>query len=206
MTEAMIICLISGFLGSGKTTLMIDLGKRIGNKGKRVAIIVNEVGEVGVDGALIDAYGLKSVELTEGCICCSLSGSLQNTLRVVANDFKADIIFIEPTGIALPSKINTIIRTSLVEHDGRLGICVVDAFRAPRIYQEAELFFRRQIEDVDLVAVNKIELVGPDQLSEVEELVSRLNPKAQVLTLSAKEGKGVDQVESRLMSKMEGGP
>ncbi len=201
----MIICLISGFLGSGKTTLMIDLGKRLGKKGKRVAIIVNEVGEVGVDGALIDAYGLNSVELTEGCICCSLSGSLQNTLRVVANDYKADIIFIEPTGIALPSKINGIIRTSMVEHESKLGICVVDAFRAPRIYQEAELFFRRQIEDVDLVAVNKMELVSPEQLAEVEELVGRLNPKAIVLRMSAKEDRGVEAIEVRLVDRMGGG-
>ncbi len=201
----MIICLISGFLGSGKTTLMIDLGKRLGKKGKRVAIIVNEVGEVGVDGALIDAYGLNSVELTEGCICCSLSGSLQNTLRVVANDYKADIIFIEPTGIALPSKINGIIRTSMVEHESKLGICVVDAFRAPRIYQEAELFFRRQIEDVDLVAVNKMELVSPEQLAEVEELVGRLNPKATVLRMSAKEDRGVEAIEVRLVDRMGGG-
>ncbi len=201
----MIICLISGFLGSGKTTLMIDLGVRLGKKGKRVAIIVNEVGEVGVDGALIDAYGLNSVELTEGCICCSLSGSLQNTLRVVANDYKADIIFIEPTGIALPSKINGIIRTSMVEHESKLGICVVDAFRAPRIYQEAELFFRRQIEDVDLVAVNKMELVSPEQLAEVEELVGRLNPKAIVLKMSAKEDRGVEAIEVRLVDRMGGG-
>jgi G3E family GTPase len=201
----MIICLISGFLGSGKTTLMIDLGKRLGRKGKRVAIIVNEVGEVGVDGALIDAYGLNSVELTEGCICCSLSGSLQNTLRVVANEYKADIIFIEPTGIALPSKINGIIRTSMVEHESKLGICVVDAFRAPRIYQEAELFFRRQIEDVDLVAVNKMELVSPEQLLEVEELVGRLNPKATVLKMSAKEDRGVEDIEVRLVDRMGGG-
>jgi len=201
----MIICLISGFLGSGKTTLMIDLGKRLGKKGKRVAIIVNEVGEVGVDGALIDAYGLNSVELTEGCICCSLSGSLQNTLRAVANDYKADIIFIEPTGIALPSKINGIIRTSMVEHESKLGICVVDAFRAPRIYQEAELFFRRQIEDVDLVAVNKMELVSPEQLAEVEELVGRLNPKATVLKMSAKEDRGVEAIEVRLVDRMGGG-
>ncbi len=201
----MIICLISGFLGSGKTTLMIDLGKRLGKKGKRVAIIVNEVGEVGVDGALIDAYGLNSVELTEGCICCSLSGSLQNTLRAVANDYKADIIFIEPTGIALPSKINGIIRTSMVEHESKIGICVVDAFRAPRIYQEAELFFRRQIEDVDLVAVNKMELVSPEQLAEVEELVGRLNPKATVLKISAKEDRGVEAIEVRLVDRMGGG-
>jgi len=69
----MIICQIAGFLGSGKTTLLIRLGTALSAKGKRVAIIVNEVGEVGVDGSVIDSSGLKSVELAEGCICCSLS-------------------------------------------------------------------------------------------------------------------------------------
>jgi G3E family GTPase len=198
----MIICLISGFLGSGKTTLMIDLGKRLGSKGCRAAIIVNEVGEVGVDGALINQYGLNSVELTEGCICCSLSGSLQHTLQVVANDYKADAIFIEPSGIALPSKINNIIRTSMVEYDAKLGICVVDAYRAEKIYNEAGLFFRRQIEDVDIVAVNKMDLVDDEKIAAVEELVSGLNPKVDLVRMSAKKGEGIDRIESILFEKM----
>ncbi|QLH74500.1 MAG: GTP-binding protein [Methanomassiliicoccales archaeon] len=197
----MMICLISGFLGSGKTTLMIELGKRLGSKGIRTAIIVNEVGEVGVDGALINRYGLNSVELTEGCICCSLSGSLQNTLRVVSNDYKADAIFIEPTGIALPSKIDKIIRTSMVEYDAKLGICVVDAYRATKIYREAELFFRRQIEDVNIVAVNKIDLVDEARIKEVEDLVTGLNPKVQLVRMSAREDKGVDHLESMLLGQ-----
>jgi G3E family GTPase len=200
----MIICLISGFLGSGKTTLMIDLGRRLGKKGRRVAIIVNEVGEVGVDGALIDNYGLNSVELTEGCICCSLSGSLQNTLRTIQKDYKADIVFIEPTGIALPSKINNLIRTSMVEYDYKLAICVVDSFRAEKIYREAELFFRRQIEDVDIVALNKCDLVDQAVLEGVGDLVRGLNPKAQVLITSAKRGDRVDELEIMLMSKAGG--
>jgi len=198
----MIICLISGFLGSGKTTLMIDLGKRLGSRGLRAAIIVNEVGEVGVDGALINQYGLNSVELTEGCICCSLSGSLMNTLKVVANEYKADAVFIEPTGIALPSKINNIIRTSLVEYDAKLGICVVDAYRAEKIFNEASLFFRRQIEDVDIVAVNKTDLVGNGQLESVEELVTGLNPKVELVRMSAKQGEGVEKIESILLDKI----
>ncbi|MFA5312564.1 MAG: GTP-binding protein [Methanomassiliicoccales archaeon] len=198
----MIICLISGFLGSGKTTLMIDLGKRLGSKGRRAAIIVNEIGEVGVDGALINRYGLNSVELTEGCICCSLSGSLQNTLRVVANDYKADAVFIEPTGIALPSKINNIIRTSMVEYEAKLGICVVDAYRAEKIHEEAGLFFRRQIEDVDIVAVNKVDLVNDEKVATVEELVMGLNPKVELVRMSAKNDVGVDRIESILFEKM----
>ena len=92
------VCLISGFLGSGKTTLLVKLGKRLGEKKKRVAVVVNELGEVGVDGAVIDAYGLRSVELTEGCICCSLSGSLMYTLQTIAKEYNPDVIFIEPTG------------------------------------------------------------------------------------------------------------
>ncbi|OPY33203.1 MAG: putative GTP-binding protein YjiA [Methanomassiliicoccales archaeon PtaU1.Bin124] len=198
----MIICLISGFLGSGKTTLMIDLGKRLGKRGKRVAIIVNEVGEVGVDGALIDSYGLNSVELTEGCICCSLSGSLTNTLRTVSKDFKADFVFIEPTGIALPSKINNLIRTSMVEYEDKLAICVVDAYRAEKIYREAELFFRRQIEDVDVVALNKCDLVDDAKIADVSDLLHGLNPKAQVLVTSAKRGDKIDDVENMLLARV----
>jgi G3E family GTPase len=195
----MIICLISGFLGSGKTTLMIDLGVRLGKRGQKVAIIVNEVGEVGVDGALLDRYGLNSIELTEGCICCSLSGSLQNTLRIVSKEYHADFIFIEPTGIALPSKINQLIRTSMVEHEGKLGICVVDAYRAEKIYHDAELFFRRQIEDVDIVAINKLDLVNEAKVNDIEELVSRLNPKADVMRITAKTAEGIEVLEIKLL-------
>ena len=111
----MIVCQLAGFLGSGKTTLLIRLGTALGRAGRRVAIIVNEVGEVGVDGAVIESNGLRSVELTEGCICCSLSGSLQNTLRQVSTEFEPDVIMIEPTGLALPNKIKQIVRTSMLE-------------------------------------------------------------------------------------------
>lgn len=200
----MIICLISGFLGSGKTTLMIDLGVRLGKRGQKVAIIVNEVGEVGVDGALMNRYGLNSIELTEGCICCSLSGSLQNTLRIVSKDYHADIVFIEPTGIALPSKINQLIRTSMVEHEGKLGICVVDAYRAEKIYQDAQLFFRRQIEDVDIVAINKLDLVNEAKVNEVAELVSGLNPKADVIRITAKTDQGIEVLEVKLLGMIGG--
>jgi G3E family GTPase len=200
----MIICLISGFLGSGKTTLMIELGKRLGNAGRKAAIIVNEVGEVGVDGAFINASGLKSVELTEGCICCSLSGSLQNTLREITKTYKPDVILIEPTGLALPTRIERIIRTSMIEHDGIFGIGVVDAFRGKKLESEASLFFRRQLEEVNVLAINKVELVSEEQLEELEGLLKEVEPDAQIVRMSARNGNGVDALEKMLEARLNG--
>lgn len=188
------VCLISGFLGSGKTTLLIKLAKRLGEKKKRVAVVVNELGEVGVDGAVIDAYGLRSVELTEGCICCSLSGSLMYTLQTIAKEYQPDVIFIEPTGVALPNKINDIVRRSMIHADKSYGMVIVDAFRAQKIYRECELFFRRQIEGEDMIVINKIELVNEATLQEVTDLVSSLNSKGQIMNISAKEERGLDDI------------
>ena len=194
----MILCQIAGFLGSGKTTLIIRLGKELGKAGKKVAIIVNEVGEVGVDGSVIEAFGLRSVELTEGCICCSLSGSLQNTLRIISNEYKPDIILIEPTGLALPSKVNTIIRTSMVEFDRNISVALVDAFRAERLFNEMRQFFSRQISGVDIIAINKVDLVPPERIKEIEGMIRELNPKPPLVHISAKEGEGVRELMTAL--------
>lgn len=194
----MILCQIAGFLGSGKTTLIIRLGKELGKAGKKVAIIVNEVGEVGVDGSVIEAFGLRSVELTEGCICCSLSGSLQNTLRIISKEYKPDIILIEPTGLALPSKVNTIIRTSMVEFDRNISVALVDAFRAERLFNEMRQFFSRQISGVDIIAINKVDLVPPERIKEIEGMIRELNPKPPLVHISAKEGEGVRELMTAL--------
>lgn len=190
----MMICQLAGFLGSGKTTLMIRLGMELGSAGKKVAIIVNEVGEVGVDGAVIESFGLRSVELTEGCICCSLSGSLQNTLKIISKEYKPDIILIEPTGLALPSRINTIIRTSMVEVDRNVAVALVDAFRAERLFNEMRQFFSRQISGVDIIAINKVDLVTPERTKEIEDMIRELNPTPPLVHISAKEGKGVREL------------
>lgn len=194
----MMICQLAGFLGSGKTTLMVRLGRELGMAGKRVAIIVNEVGEVGVDGAVIESYGLRSVELTEGCICCSLSGSLQNTLIIITKEYKPDIILIEPTGLALPSRINSIIRTSMVEVDRNASVAVVDTFRAEKIISDMRQFFSRQISDVDVIAMNKVDLVPPGRIEEIEAAIRELNPIPPLVRISAKDGRGVKELMAAL--------
>ena len=194
----MIVCQLAGFLGSGKTTLLIRLGTSLGRTGRRVAIIVNEVGEVGVDGAVIESNGLRSVELTEGCICCSLSGSLQNTLRQVSREFEPDMILIEPTGLALPSKVKQIVRTSMIGEERTFTICLIDAFRASKLFAEAGGFLSRQVDGADVVAINKVDLASLDVRERVENTVKNISPSTPIVFISAREGQGVDELVSML--------
>lgn len=202
----MILCSIAGFLGSGKTTLVIDLSRRLAGEGRKVAIIVNEIGEVGVDGALMSAYGLQMKEITEGCICCALSNTLMNTLQQLAKEYDPDVVFIEPTGVALPSKINKVVRTSLVDFDKKFSVCLVDAYRAPRINREAGAFFATQIKGSNLIVISKIELVDSMELVSVIDMVRSINPKAKIHTLSARNNLGVDALKNIILGEsVEGG-
>jgi G3E family GTPase len=96
--------LISGFLGSGKTTLLQRLLDRCLAQGLKPAIMMNEYGEVNIDGALLRGQGYSVREMTNGCICCTIGGTLGLALQEVAS-LKPDVIFIEATGLADPVEL-----------------------------------------------------------------------------------------------------
>ena len=194
----MFIIQVAGFLGSGKTTLMIRLGKAIGAAGRKVVIIVNEVGEVGVDGDVLEANKLRTVEITEGCICCSLSGTLQSTLRTVKKELSPDVVLIEPTGLALPSRINQIVRTSMVEPEGSFTVVLVDSFRIGDLLEANGTFFLRQLEGSDLIGLNKVDIISDEDVETAESRLQDLVPGAMIVRLSAKTGEGVDAVLASL--------
>jgi len=189
---------IAGFLGSGKTTLMIRLGKKLSGRGRRVAIIVNEIGEVGVDGEVISSYGLESIELPEGCICCSLAGSLQDTLITLADNYHPDYILLEPTGLALPSSVDNIIRTSLIPVEKSVTIALVDAYRVDKILIQNSHFIKRQLEGIDLLVLNKIDIVSAERLDETERAIRDIRPDAEIVRISAKTGDGVEKLFGRM--------
>ncbi len=199
------ICVIAGFLGAGKTSLIVEIGKTLSAVyGKKVAILVNEIGEVGVDGRYIEDYGFATKEITEGCICCSLSQGLVNTITALSEQFQPEVILIEPTGVALPSKIRQILRRLKLKESIEMVpvITLVDGSRFTKLFQEMQQFTIRQIEDANIVAINKKDLIGSKQmLSVMESSVQQLNPKATVLSISAKKVEGVKELVETILGE-----
>jgi hypothetical protein len=99
------VLLLSGFLGSGKTTLILPLSKVVVQSGYRVAIIINEIGEIGIDNQVMRHLDLNVWELVAGCICCTLSGDLIATLQKLDLDHAPDLVIVEASGTADPKSI-----------------------------------------------------------------------------------------------------
>ena len=188
----MIIHIVGGFLGSGKTTLLIKMAERYMNSGRKVAILVNEIGEIGVDGATISGSGLKTVELAEGCICCSLSGSLQSTMKEIESTINPDVLIIEPTGLALPHKVVEIIRGTVVEdHVSIIGIC--DAMRFETLREKKEEFLRMQLSKSEHLLINKVDVADFEKVFAVSSWLRQICPGVPIFMVSGKTGEGLDE-------------
>lgn len=189
---------MGGFLGSGKTTLVLKIAEKYVSAGKKVAVLVNEMGEIGVDGATINGGGLNTVQLAEGCICCSLSGSLQSTMREIESSINPDILLIEPTGLALPHKVRDIIRGTVDDEEVTIiGIC--DAYRFPVLREKKEDFLRMQLSKSDYLLINKVDAVEFDQVFEVSQWLSAICPKVEMFMVSGKTGEGLKEAFGKVL-------
>ncbi len=173
--------IVTGFLGSGKTTL---LSRALSGPlaGKGVVLIVNEIGEVGIDGRVVTGldYVEQVVELTNGCICCSI-GEYRFDLAVAALIEAADpnLIVIESTGLADPEPMLERIRQAGLGLDA--VITVVDAAHVGRAFRLSGVA-RRQIRAADFLVVNKCDLVRPSSLARTERRLRRLNGRARLFS------------------------
>ncbi|NVB37016.1 GTP-binding protein [Pseudenhygromyxa sp. WMMC2535] len=205
------VTVLSGFLGAGKTTL---LNQVLNNReGRRVAVIVNDMSEVNIDAALVERGGAelsrteeKLVEMSNGCICCTLRDDLLAEVSRLAQEGRFDYLLIESTGISEPIPVAQTF--TFEDEDGvslsqvaRLDtmVTVVDAASFLRDYDAAEALDERgeslgegdhrtvtdllidQIEFADVIVLNKLDLVSKNQASEVEAIIRALNPGARVL-------------------------
>jgi len=178
------VSIITGFLGSGKTTLLNRLLRR--PEMNRVAVIVNELGEIGVDNDLVQISSEQMMLLNNGCLCCVLRGDLQETLRELfikrrnGEIIDYDRVVIETTGLADPAPVmQTLITDSLLLDQYRLDcvVTLVDAVNAPgQLTQFSEPV--KQVALADRLVVTKSDLVGGEQLEALMERLHGINPNA----------------------------
>lgn len=187
--EKVEVIVVGGFLGSGKTTTIINMGKYLAEKGKKVAIIVNEIGEIGIDGDVIKRFGFDTKEITSGCICCTLKVGLRTTMDILTKEYKPDIVMIEPTGIAFPNVIRNEVELMNLGETVKIAplVTLIDGSRFKYLMKEVKEFAMRQIIDAEILGINKVDLIEPIRLPILEASVQQLNPKAQVVMLSGKD-------------------
>ncbi|MCA1991237.1 MAG: GTP-binding protein, partial [Coleofasciculus sp. S288] len=162
------VTVLTGYLGAGKTTLLNRILTH--EHGKKVAVIVNEFGEVGIDNQLVIDADEEIFEMNNGCICCTVRGDL---IRIISNLMrrrnKFDHLVIETTGLADPAPV---IQTFFVDEDMRDQIqldAVVTVVDAKHIWEHWEADeAQEQIAFADVILINKIDLVTPEQLDELE--------------------------------------
>ncbi len=170
------VSILTGYLGSGKTTLL----RRILNETtKKVAVIINEFGDIGIDGKVIRGKNVNMIELTGGCVCCSLEGEFKAAIKEVIAKTNPELILVETTGVAEPEAIAFDLTESLPEVRLDSVIAVVDAdgiIRFPSIGHTG----RVQIEMGDVILVNKTDLVNPKDIVKVEKKLQEINGKATI--------------------------
>jgi len=200
------VTVLCGFLGAGKTTLLNHI---LANRaGQRVAVIVNDLAAVNIDAALVRAAGaqaisqMEPVELSNGCICCTLRDDLLAEVRRLAQERRFDAIVVEATGVAEPMPIAEAFAR---ENDASPGdvvrldtmVTVVDAFNFPRDYASEDALAQRglaaseqddraivellveQVEFCDVLVINKADLVSADALRQLQQMLAHINPRAR---------------------------
>jgi len=179
------ITIITGFLGSGKTSLLNQILKK--EQGFKFAIIENEFSELGIDAELISGIDSKNiVELSNGCICCTRNTELQETLEeLLVSGLKFNHLLIETTGIAEPDSIvQSIVANVELKELFYIDavICLVDAVNYFGDIQKSEA--KKQVAMADLVIVNKVEKSTTEKLNEIEASVFEINPLCKTVKAS----------------------
>ena len=180
------VVIIGGFLGSGKTTTILNLIKKLSAENKKTALVVNEVGEIGIDGKTLEIAGIPSKELTSGCICCSLTYSLQVTVSEIADIYNPEILIIEPTGLSFPSQIRDEMLNMNIMMSFAPVITLVDVSRFTDEIKQMPKFAEQQLKETNIVGMNKIDLVDGSRIKLVEMFLKSMTPNARLLKMSGK--------------------
>ena len=177
------IDVVSGFLGAGKTTFIKRLVESNKDKGKTI-IIENEFGEIGIDGGFLKNSGIEIREMNSGCICCSLAGDFEASLRELLSTYEPNRVIIEPSGVG---KLSDVLKAvSDVEKDlpveSNSAVTVVDVKKCKMYMKNFGEFFNNQIQFANTIILSRTDLADNAKIEEALELIKKVNPKATIVT------------------------
>lgn len=177
--------IFTGFLGSGKTTIISHLIDQLQAKGEQVVFIKNEIGETDIDSLMMQQKGIETEELLNGCICCTLVGPFLHSIDELIERFSPDRIIIEASGAADPAALALMVSSHpKLERDGVISIIDVLNFEG---YQDLTITAKEQTKFTDLLVFNKVELVDLDHKKRIVGYVRELNTQSPII--EAPEGK-----------------
>jgi cobalamin biosynthesis protein CobW len=173
---------VSGFLGSGKTTLVRRLLDEARERGERMAVVTNEFGALGIDRALLGAGHARTVELPGGCVCCELSNELVDTLEGLRREMAPDRIVIETSGVALPYQTQlSLWRPPVSEWVGDdMAVVLVNAEQLAEGRDLGETF-AQQVSAADLLLLNQIDRVPAGELPRLEAALREIEPETPIV-------------------------
>jgi G3E family GTPase len=177
MTSRTPLTLVSGPLGSGKTTLLRHI---LETRPAKIAIVMNEFGEIGIDTKVVEGKNIRVAELGGGCVCCSLLGEFEAALDEIMQKIDPEIIVVETTGLAEPDALAFNIQEDLprVRLDGIVSVMDADSLvRFPQIGHTE----RMQIESADILLLNKIDIVSAADLDACEKKLREVNSGAAIV-------------------------
>ena len=190
------IDIISGFLGAGKTTFIQKLLSDA-LKGENVVLIENEFGEIGVDSGFLKNAGIEIREMNQGCICCSLVGDFETSLKEVIEQYHPDRILIEPSGVGKLSDILSAVKSVSENLDVQLdgAVTVVDATKAKLYNKNFGEFFDDQIRFATSVVLSRMDIASGNKAEEAVNIVRGVNPHANLITTALADLSGAKLLE-----------
>ncbi len=176
------IDIFSGFLGSGKTTLIKKLIKEA-YAGEKVVLIENEFGEIGIDGGFLQDAGINITEMNSGCICCSLVGDFSKALKQVEEGYNPDRIIIEPSGVGkLSDVVKAVEQAGLKNSVVNSKTTIVDAGKCKMYMKNFGEFFNDQIKNANCIVLSHTDVVKEEKVALALELIRGVNDHATIVS------------------------